>query len=127
MKYGIIGLLMVTVITVPSVVGAVTSEDFEGKTTQNIINLCTVSPSDPMGKEAINFCHGYLLGAYHYYDAEASGPEGEKMVCFPYPPPTRNTVIRMFIEWAKAHPEFMGEKPVETQFRFLAEEWPCKP
>jgi hypothetical protein len=33
----------------------------------------------------------------------------------------------MFIEWAKAHPEYLNEPPVETEFRFLIETWPCNP
>ena len=32
----------------------------------------------------------------------------------------------MFVEWAKAHPQYMNELPVETEFRFLMEKWPCK-
>jgi hypothetical protein len=32
----------------------------------------------------------------------------------------------MFVDWLKAHPEFMDEKPVEAEFRFLVEKWPCK-
>ena len=32
----------------------------------------------------------------------------------------------MFIDWAKAHPQYMDESPVETEFRFLMETWPCK-
>jgi hypothetical protein len=30
------------------------------------------------------------------------------------------------MEWAKEHPQYMGESPVETEFRFLMEKWPCK-
>ena len=27
----------------------------------------------------------------------------------------------------KAHPQYRGEPPVESEFRFLMEKWPCKP
>jgi len=33
----------------------------------------------------------------------------------------------MFVEWVKAHPQHWRETPVETEFRFLMEKWPCKP
>jgi hypothetical protein len=33
----------------------------------------------------------------------------------------------MFIEWVKAHPQYMNEKPVDTEFRFLMEKCICKP
>ena len=127
MKQWRVGLLVAMILVAPGLLGAVTEEDFQVKTTANLMNLCTVAPSDAMAREAIHFCHGYLVGAYHYYTAEASGPEAKPLVCFPDPPPSRGGAIAMFVEWAKAHPQYMGEKPVETEFRFLMEKWPCKP
>lgn len=106
---------------------AVTDEDFQVKTTQNLLNLCTVSASDPRAQEAIHFCHGYLVGAYHYHLAESEGPgSSERLVCFPKSGVTRNEAIAMFVEWAKARPQYLKEVPVETEFRFLTEKWPCK-
>jgi hypothetical protein len=32
----------------------------------------------------------------------------------------------MFIAWAREHPEYMGERPVDSLFRFLAEKYPCR-
>ena len=126
MKRKLIVLLLVAVFALPGLVGAVTEEDFKVKTTQNLINLCTVSADDPHRDKALHFCHGYLVGAYDYHVTENSGPDGKMLFRLPDPPPTRNAAINMFIEWAKAHPEYMGEKPVETEFRFLSEKWPCK-
>jgi len=114
-------------LTLPALAGAVSENDFEAKTTQNLINLCTAAPDDPLYPQAINFCHGYLVGAFHYYQASSSGPKAIKLVCMPDPQPTRNDAIKMFIDWAKAHPQYLNEKPVETEFRFLMETWPCKP
>jgi hypothetical protein len=34
-------------------------------------------------------------------------------------------VLALFIAWAEAHPQYMTDMPVETQFRFMAEKWPC--
>ncbi|MEG6549256.1 Rap1a/Tai family immunity protein [Desulfocurvibacter africanus] len=118
-----VGLLL-SVLSQP--VSAVTEEDFLVKTTEDLIDLCTVSESDELDEEAIHFCHGYLVGAYHYYKASTAGPDAEPLVCPPEPPPSREAVVSMFIEWAKAHPQYMNELPVETEFRFLTETWPCK-
>jgi hypothetical protein len=68
----------------------------------------------------------YLVGAYHYHVAHTSGEGGKPLVCFPTPAPSRNEGIRMFIAWAQAHPQYMNEPPVETEFRFLTEKWPCQ-
>jgi hypothetical protein len=103
----------------------VTDEDFVAQKTQNILNLCTASPQDPLYREAIHFCHGFLVGAYHYYQAQTADKPELKMFCPPEPKPTRNDTIAMFISWAKLHPQYMYEAPVETEFRFLTEKWPC--
>ena len=105
---------------------AVTEEDFKAKTTRNLINLCTVSPQDVHYGDAIHFCHGYLVGAYQYSLAESSNDQKEALVCFPEPKPSRNQAIAMFVAWVQEHPQFMTEMPVETEFRFLTEKWPCK-
>ena len=119
--------LVVIMFLLPGFAGAVTEKDFEAETTQALVNLCTASTEDPLYHQAINFCHGYLVGAYHYYQAQASGPKGIKFVCMPDPEPSRNEAVGMFIEWVKSHPQHWNETPVETEFRFLMEKWPCKP
>ena len=119
-------LLFGAALAVPGVAAAVTDGDFEVKTTRNLLNLCTVSADDARYKEALHFCHGYLVGAFHYYVASVSGPNAKRLVCPPDPPPTRNVAIAAFIVWAQAHPQYMGEAPVETEFRFLTETYPCK-
>ena len=120
-------LLGVIVCLIPGFAGAVTQEDFQVDTTQQFLNLCTAAPEDPLYSHAINFCHGYLVGAWHYYEAAHHKRGGPQMVCFPDPPPSRNDAINMFIEWAKAHPQYMQKKPVNTEFRFLTEKYPCSP
>ena len=119
--------LLSVLLTLPAVASAVSEKDFEARTTKGLMNLCTAAPDDPLYPQAINFCHGYLVGAYHYYLASTSGPKATKLVCLPDPQPSRNDAIKMFIEWAKAHPQYETETAVETEFRFLMEKWPCKP
>jgi hypothetical protein len=119
--------MIVFLLSVPGFAGAVTEKDFEAKTTQDLVNLCSVSPDDPLYDKAINFCHGYFVGAYHYYEAMSTGPKGVEFVCLPDPRPSRNEVINMIVEWVKAHPQYLKETPVETQFRFMMQKWPCKP
>lgn len=126
MSRKLLGALFFVTLLNPAIAAAVTDEDFQVKTTQNLINLCTVSASDPRAQEAIHFCHGYLVGAYHYHLAESDGPDAAKrLVCIPTSGVTRNDAIAMFVEWAKARPQYMKEAPVETEFRFLTEKWPC--
>jgi hypothetical protein len=119
-------LLFGAALAVPGVAAAVTDGDFEVKTTRSLLNLCTVSADDARYKEALHFCHGYLVGAFHYYLASVAGPNAKRLVCPPDPPPTRNAAIAAFIVWAQARPQYMNETPVEAEFRYLAETYPCK-
>ena len=73
MKVISIGLLLAMFCFFPCVAGAVSEEDFEVKTTENLVNLCTAAADDPLYSHAINFCHGYLVGAVHYHEATTSG------------------------------------------------------
>jgi hypothetical protein len=69
MKPKTIIMLLAIVILLPGFAGAASEKDFEVQTTENLINLCTAAPEDPLYHQAINFCHGYLVGAFHYYEA----------------------------------------------------------
>ena len=126
MHQTLLWMLLVVLSLVPGTVTAVTNDDFQVRTTQNLINLCSVSRDDARAEEAIHFCHGYLVGAYHYHLSENEGPGGERLVCIPEQGPSRNEGVAMFVQWAKEHPQYMQEKPVETEFRFFTEKWPCK-
>jgi hypothetical protein len=128
MRRSLIFMLFVLLFLYPNVAlaGGVTEKDFEVQTTRNLVNLCTASPDDPLYQQAVNFCHGYLVGAYHYYEAEVSGPKATRLICLPDPQPSRNAAVAMFIEWAKSHPQNMSELPVEAEFEFLTDKWPCK-
>jgi hypothetical protein len=118
----ILGLMLL----LPAVAGAVTAEDFLVNDTQGLVNLCTAPSEDPRHGEAIHFCHGYLVGAFHYYRVTHSAPDTKPLLCLPTPPPSRNETVGRFVAWAQAHPQYMKEVPVETEFRFLTEIWPCK-
>jgi hypothetical protein len=122
----IIVLLILTCFVQQGFAAGVTEEDFKVRTTQQLMNLCTASANDPLAKEAIHFCHGYLIGAYAYYLAQTSGPDGKRLFCLPDPEPTRNEALVLFLKWVNARPQLKDQSPVETEFMFLSETWPCK-
>lgn len=126
MKKKLACLIFLLTFLVPGIAGAVEKDDFKVDTTQDFVDLCMVPADHPYYVASVHFVHGYLVGAYDYYAAQAAGPKGVKFVCLPQNIPSRNEVVSMFVEWTKAHPQHMKEKPVETVFRFLMEKWPCK-
>jgi hypothetical protein len=117
--------LLWVVFLLPGLAGATDETDFQVVTTKDLIDLCRTSPDEPLYPHAINFCHGYLVGAFHYHEAAAMGPDGQRLVCPPETRPSRNEVINEFIQWAIDRPNLWSETPVETEFRFLMEKWPC--
>jgi hypothetical protein len=110
----------------PLSASAVTQETFLIRYTQDLIELCSAPESDPLYAEAISFCHGYLIGAYHYQVALQADPKEKPMFCLPNPAPTRQQGIQTFVAWTKQNSQYMGEKAVDTIARFLSTQWPCK-
>lgn len=49
-------------LTLPVSAGEVSESDFKADTTEQIVNLCTANADDPLYHQAVNFCHGYLVG-----------------------------------------------------------------
>lgn len=119
-------LFLLAGIFLPVLTIAATEADFEVETTKNLVNLCSAAPDDPLFDKAIHFCHGYLVGAFHYHMAENKGPDAAPLVCFPKPEPTRNEIIGKILVWIQQHPQYDQELPVETEFRALHALWPCK-
>lgn len=106
--------------------GATTGDDFVIDSVKDLTRLCETPSSDPAYVAALQFCYGYMQGAYDYYLAERKGPDAKLFVCLPNPGPSRDEVARLFTPWVKAHPEYDLEPAVEVLFRFGAEKWPCK-
>jgi hypothetical protein len=106
---------------------AATSDHFRVRSTADLVEICSTPANDSLYDAAMGFCHGYAVGAYHYYQASVAGPEGKPFVCVPSsPPPTRAEGLQMFLVWARNNPQHMGEPPVEALFRWLAATWPCR-
>jgi hypothetical protein len=69
---------------------------------------------DALHTAAANFCHGHVVGAYHYYRAMTSRPDRKPLFCLPNPQPSRDEAIRAFVAWAQTHPPYNNEPAVET-------------
>jgi hypothetical protein len=119
-------VLVLTMLLWPCSSDALTRDDFLVRTTQDLLTLCTASESDPLYQGALGFCLGFAAGAYQYYQVTTASGGPAAFVCVPEAPPTRIEAIRMFVEWAKANPQYLNEHPVDSLFRFLATKYPCR-
>ena len=104
---------------------AVTEGDFQLDNAQALVDLCSVGMDDPLQVEATYMCLGFVTGAIHYHRALTAGPDEEPIVCPGEPQPTRNDLIRVFVNWAQANPQYMQEPAVEALARAAVAEWPC--
>ena len=100
---------------------AATIENFQVRTAADLVDLCDTDPSSVHYIAAIHFCQGFGIGAYQYYAAQVTEDPSTRFVCIPNPPPTRNEAMAAFVGWARAHPKYMNDAPVDTLFRYLVD------
>ena len=112
----------------PTLAHAVDTENFVLKTTEDLYRVCSVGTDDPLRRESLNFCEGFLLGVVEYHDAVSDRQHLQRLICYPSTA-TRDQGIQAFVDWAAAHQQdgkFMQDPPVEGAVRGLASKWPCK-
>jgi len=117
---GLVGLVLSI-----SPAAAVQEIDFHIATAEDLIDVCSTAISDPLYAAAANFCQGYVVGAYQTYEASIAEGKRKAFVCLPTPAPNRNEGIAHLVAWAKEHPEYKNENPINFFFKFLTEKWPC--
>lgn len=110
----------------PAAAPAATEQNFHVKTTRDLITLCATPPNDPLHTAAVNFCEGFLVGAYQYHMLSVKTEGRPPLICPPDPPPSRNDSVLRFIQWSKAHDPVLETPPVAGMFEFLAQSYPCQ-
>jgi hypothetical protein len=116
-------LILAALLMASGLAVAADSSTFELRDANDLVRACTVPPKHKLYANAMGFCHGVLTGAYRYYQATVL-PE-DRFVCTPNPVPTRTVVMDGFVAWAKSHPQYMKDPPIDTLFRYLEATYPC--
>ena len=117
--------ILVSVLFWPIAGQGVTPKKFMVETTRDLVTLCSVTDKDLNASEAIHFCHGFVIGAYHYYVASTAPPGVRDFVCLPEPKPSRNQAIAEFVVWVQDNPQYLDKEAVNTLFRYLEKKFPC--
>ena len=104
--------------------GAVTEDNFNLKSTADLVALCTADASAPMGTAALNFCHGFVVGTVRVEQIHGAAHK-HHMFCLPDPVPSRTAGIADYVQWAQPDSARMAMAPQDSLVAFLAQRYPC--
>ena len=104
---------------------AVTESQFPPNTVRDLIAICSADKNDPMMTAAVNFCHGFAVGAVIVEEAHEAQRGARKLFCLPNPPPPRGSELSTFIGWANEQPTRLDMPAIDGMFIYLAGKYPC--
>jgi hypothetical protein len=123
-KTGICLSLLLAFAAAPS--GAVETANFELNTTGDLVELCSVTASDPLYDAAMAYCLGYVDGAHDYHHSVTAGTLLKPIAC-PSIDVTRQQVVDAFLAWSRNNgPLLEQEGPIHGLMRAVSAKWPCK-
>jgi hypothetical protein len=103
---------------------AVETGNFNLARTRDLVALCSCQPDDPLYAEALQFCYGYMAGMAQLHRALIQADEIKPVACPQYEV-TREALVRVFLDWARANSGAMEELPAESVKRAAVAAWPC--
>jgi len=104
---------------------AAESENFQVKTTRDLVTLCSAKMGDADYDAAKGYCLGFIDAAHDYHAVITSGDMLRPITC-PGKMTTRQQVIDMFLAWARNNEGLLdGESPIQGLMRAASARWPC--
>ncbi|MGK7870535.1 hypothetical protein [Falsiroseomonas sp. E2-1-a20] len=86
---------------------AAPEQDFQARTTGQLLEVCRTKPDDPAHANAMRFCHGFVLGVL------ARAPRGCTL------PREWRRVFAGYAAWAHANPIHLDDNPGNSLVEFL--------
>jgi hypothetical protein len=102
----------------------VETSNFDLATTRDLVALCSCQPDAPLYAGALQFCYGYMAGVAQLHRALVRADDIKPVACPRYEV-TREELVRIFLDWARAHPGATDELPADSVKRAAAAAWPC--
>lgn len=101
-------------------------DNFVGGRTSDLAALCAAGPTDPMVRDAVNYCHGFLMAVGQFHaEMTREGARVRPFFCLPNPRPSISNITAAFVSWANANPQFAGTPAVEGVVRYATSAFPC--
>lgn len=101
-----------------------THDDFQARSAQDLIDICTLDKGNPDYWEAQAFCFGFFHGGVQFHNALTSGESFDPIAC-PGPDATVQAAVAVFVDYARANPQHLEEPAMDMIFRAAGTEWPC--
>jgi hypothetical protein len=99
---------------------------FQIRTVSDLAALCGARAGQANADAAVYLCHGFMIGAGQYHAATRRvGTSHPPLFCPPNPPPSLNQAAAGFTSWARANPQFAGERAVDGLIRWAQLTYPC--
>ncbi len=99
-------------------------DDYQLATSGDLLDVCTLSPGHEHYAVSMAYCAGYFQGGAQFHDAVAGTPEFPRIACAPQGTKLED-LVNVFVAYAKANPQYLSERPMETVFRAVVNKWPC--
>jgi hypothetical protein len=107
---------------------AVEDEDLNFDTTEDLYQVCAVTPDQPEYVAASFACRGFIEAAVQYHDQVTDRRNLKRLICYPQGASIADGRTA-FVAWARANAgdaKLMGEAPVVGLVRALAAKYPCQ-
>ena len=105
---------------------AVTEDNFLLRNAGDLVSLCSASQADPLYTPAINFCHGFGLGAFRVLQEEEAAQRPPHIFCLPAQLPTRNEAIASYLLWVSGDSARASLGAADSIAAYLAEAYRCQ-
>ena len=107
---------------------AAAQPSLNGSRTSELAAFCGASERDPDRQAQLAYCEGFFVAAGQYHQAlTAEGGAQRPIFCLPSPSPTFDQARSSFVAWARANPQYAGERAIDGLMRFAAQTYPCPP
>jgi hypothetical protein len=104
---------------------AVNPPSFDVKNSAELVAVCSTPTTDKNYSAAIHFCNGYVVGAFHNYQALAEQPMYQTLFCPDDPNGPKDDFVKGYVAFAKAHPQYDKDRAVTVLFKYMIDKWPC--
>jgi hypothetical protein len=105
---------------VASTLGGVAAAQTGPVTTGPLTGLCASSDA-----AAVAYCRGFLVGAGQYHEASTARGGLSPMFCLGDATPTVEQAQAAFVAWARANPQYAGDRAIDGVMRWATTAYPC--